>query len=277
MSGTYDAEKASHKAYVRRRNSKYQGMKIVENDGVRRLVESLLFDDQSPEAIAGRLRIERTLPTVSKDSVYRFVKSVYGRRVESYRDGRKKRRRRYRPRSRRLSNRTFIDERPAYINARIRTGHVEADFIVSGRSGRGILLVVVDRKLRIAFLELILKPSVRTVHQAFLRIQKRYPEFATITTDNDILFQKHEELAALLGVRIFFCRPYHSWEKGTVEHVNGVIRRDIPKGSDLSRYSKRFIRALEAKLNRRILKCLKYRTPSEALAQVRKKRRKRKK
>jgi len=248
-------------------------MKIVGNTRLRSLVEDLLLDDQSPEAVAGRLQQQRTLPTVSKDSVYRFVASVYGRKIESYRNKRKKRAKRYRPRSRSLSERTFIDERPAYINARLRFGHAEADFIVSGRSGRGILLVVVDRKVRATFLELILRPSVAAVHTAFVRIQQRFPELSTVTTDNDILFQKHPELAALLGVRIFFCRPYHSWEKGTVENVNGVVRRDIPKGSDLSRYSKRFVQKLEDKLNRRILKCLKYRTPIEELARVRKKRR----
>ena len=267
--GGYDAAKAAQKASVRRRNSKYQGMKIVASTVLRARVESLLLDDQSPEAIVGRLRRE-SLPDVSKNSVYRFIKSVYGRKVESYRNKRKKRVQRYRPRVTLLTDRTFIDKRPAYINARRGVGHAEADFIVSGKSGKGSLLVVVDRKLRTSFLELILRPSVAAVHDAFVRIQRRYPELATITTDNDILFQKHGELAELLRVRIFFCRPYHSWEKGTVENVNSVIRRDIPKGADLSRYSKRFVCSLEAKLNRRILKCLRYQTPGEALTAVRK-------
>ena len=271
VSGVYDPTKAAHKAYVRRKYAKYQGMKIVGHAGLRSFVERLLYDDQSPEAIAGRLKKRRTgLPKVSKNSVYRFIRSVYGRKVESHRNARKRKRRGRRARARSLSDRTFIDKRPRHINARMRVGDTEADFIVSGKSGRGILLVVVDRKLRIAFLELIKDVSVANVHQAFLRIQKRFPELRTITTDNDILFRDHQKLAVLLGVHIYFCRPYHSWEKGTVENTNGVIRRDIPKGADLSRYSKRFIQKLEDKLNRRILKCLEYQTPAEALAAVRK-------
>jgi IS30 family transposase len=275
--GQYDGAKAVQKAYVRRRNSKYQGMKVVSDINLRVAVEGWLLDDQSPEAIAGRLKHQKVLPRISKNSVYRFVESVYGRKIESYRAKRKRRKRRYQPRGVKLSDRTFIDERPPHINTRSRLGHVEADFVVSGKSGDGILLVVADRKTRMVFLALIPTVSVAQVHQSFLRMQSRFPELRSITTDNDILFQKHEELAKLLGVRIFFCHPYHSWEKGTVENVHGVIRKDIPKGSDLSRYSKHFVRNLEHKLNRRILKVLDYQTPSEVLNQLRKKRRWRKK
>lgn len=273
---SYDAKKAGHKAYVRRKYAKYQGMKIVEHAPLRKLVEELLYDDQSPENIAGRIRkCAGRLPQVSKNSVYRFIKSVYGRKIESYRNGRKQRAHRRRARSRSLTDRTFIDKRPKHINARMRSGDVEADFIVSGKTGRGILLVVVDRKLRATFIERILDVSVLNVHRAFLRIQKRFPELRTITTDNDILFRDHKTLAALLGVRIYFCRPYHSWEKGTVENANGVIRKDIPKGANISKYSKRFIQKIEDKLNRRILKCLGYRTPTEALIEVRKRKKRR--
>lgn len=74
----------------------------------------------------------------------------------------------------------------------------------------------------------------------------------------------------LLVVKIYFCHPYHSWEKGTVENANRHIRKDIPKGSDISRYSRRFIKAIEEKLNRRILKCLDHRTPDEVVAEHRK-------
>ena len=69
----------------------------------------------------------------------------------------------------------------------------------------------------------------------------------------------------IFTMRSYFCEPYRSWEKGTVENINGVIRRDIPKGSDISRYAKKCIMNLEAKLNRRPLKCLKYYMPQEIM------------
>lgn len=270
VKNVYDAKKAQHKAYVARRDSKYQAMKIVEHPALRTFVERELWRDQSPENIAGRIKTrEHYLPHTSKESIYRYMSSVYGRRIEYHRTKKKARRRRHRIRTEKLNERTFIEKRPVSINQRMRIGNAEADFIVSGSDGTGILLTVVDRKIRVAFLELILEVTIEQVHQAFLRIKKRYPELQTFTTDNDILFRHHQELAHLLGVNIYFCHPYHSWEKGSIENVNGVIRRTIPKGSDLSRYSKRFVHTLEKKLNNRFMKCLGYRTPYEALHEAR--------
>ena len=242
------------------------------NKELRDFVEEKLRDDVSPAAISGRLKCqEEALPFVSKDSIYRFLKSPYGRALEYEREQKIKRGRHRRKIPSKLSDRTFIDERPNSIEMRENIGDVEGDFIVSGKTGKGSLLVVVDRKFRISFLEKIFPVTIEEVHQAFLRIQKRFPELQSMTTDNDILFQKHKELENLLGIKIYFCHSYHSWEKGTVENTNKVIRRDIPKGRDLSKYSKAFIQRLEEKLNRRPLKCLNYLTPKEALSEHREK------
>lgn len=266
--GSYDPRKAQNKAYVRRRNSKYQGMKVVSNNQVRNFIESALLTGQSPENIAGRLRKEAVLPPVSKNSIYRFLQSPYGRQLSYYRSQTKRKRRRARKKYTTLPERTFIDHRPQHINDRQSIGDVEADFIVSGKQGKGILLVVVDRKSRASFLEKITVVSIDNVHKAFLAIQHRFLELTTITTDNDLLFRRYPELEKLLSVKIFFCHPYHSWEKGTVENTNGYIRRDIPKGSNISRYSKHFIRTIEDKLNNRFMKCLDYATPSEVLTKL---------
>ena len=251
---------------MRRKYAKYQGMKIVGTPALRHEVESRLMDSQSPEAVAGRIsRRERHLPPISKNAVYRYIKSPYGRRIESHRLLRRRRGYRTRGRMKSLSERTFIDQRPAYINARMRIGDVEADFIVSGKSGKGILLTVADRRSRASFIEQIVDVTIHHVHRAFARIKQRFPEMRTMTTDNDLLFARHRQLEQLLHITIYFCHQYHSWEKGTIENTNGVIRRDIPKGSDISRYARRFIRAVEARLNRRPMKVLDYRTPREVL------------
>ena len=142
---------------------------------------------------------------------------------------------------------------------------MEGDFIVSGRGGKGILLVAVDRKLRVVFLELIHQVTIDEVHEAFARIKKRFPEMRTLTIDNDLLFQMHKTLEKLLDVKIYFCHPYHSWEKGSVENRNKIIRKCIPKGSDLSPYGKDEIKVVERYLNDRYLKCLRYATPREKL------------
>lgn len=264
VNGEYDPKKAHHKAYVRRKESKYQGMGIVENDEVRKFVDEKLLDDQSPSAIAGRHG------DISKNSIYRYIKSVHGRQIEGYRLKKKQRRRRKRIIHPSLQDRTFIDKRPLYINTRRRFGDMEGDFVESGRGGTGKLLVVVDRKSRLVFLRLIKIVTIEAVHSAFLDIQRCYPEMKSVTLDNDILFRKHTELSHLLHIPLYFCHPYHSWEKGTVENVNKYIRRDIPKGSDLSRYTNEYIQSLEGKLNRRYMKCLDYKTPFEITEKHRK-------
>ena len=266
----YEAKKAQQKSYARRKYSKYQGMKIVACDKLRERVDELLFDDQSPEAVSGRItNQEKELPPVSGDSIRRYIKSAYGRNIEIHRNQRKRKHRRHRGKGK-LKDRKFIGERPVSLQNRRRVGDAEGDFIVSGRSGKGILLVIVDRKFRLPFLEEILHPSLKAVTRACLRIQKRYPEWRTVTTDNDLLFAHHKELERILGITIYFCHPYRAWEKGEIENINGVIRHDIPKGANISRYSKYFIKKLEAKLQRKIYDCLNFLTPAEKIARYRK-------
>lgn len=274
--GLYDPKKAQHKAYVRRLYAKYQGKKIIENNKLRDFVEELLYDDQSPEAISGRLKNQQQkIGRVSKNSIYRFIGSIYGRKIEHHRNQLKRKRRRNKPRTKPWKNRIFIDKRPLYINNRRRIGDAEGDFIISGKSGSGIILVIEDRKLRIIFLEQIVKPNLANVTRAFSRIKKRYPEWNSLTTDNDILFQHHKRLAKKLNIKIYFCFPGHAWEKGSVENRNMWIRKYIPKGSNIALYTKQFIKNLEAKLNRRFLKILSYRSPQEALNSYRKRKKRR--
>lgn len=213
--------------------------------------------------------VEKGLPYASKDSIYRYIKSVYGRRIEIHRKKRKRRRRK-RAKSSKLEGRTFISNRPKTIDNRGQIGHTEADFIASGKAGKGVLLVVVCRKLRVAFLEKLTNTTIKNIHLAFGSIKKRFPEMRTITSDNDILLQKHKELEKEIDVKIYFCHPYHAWEKGTVENINFHIRKYIPKGSDISKYSKSFIGKVEDKLNRRMLECLGFFTPAEAFEKYRK-------
>lgn len=154
---------------------------------------------------------------------------------------------------------------------------MEADFIVSGKSGKGVLLTATDRKSRKSFLEIVYDVSIDEVHSAFERIQKEFPEMKILTLDNDILFKMHRTLERLLNVKIYFCHPYHSWEKGSIENLNRFIRKFIPKGSNLSKFSKKEIAEIEQKSNNRFLKCLRFATPDEVLEKYRKRKNKNKK
>ena len=228
------------------------------------------MDGQSPGAISGRIKYhEKSLPDVSRNSIYQFLRSPYGKIIGLLL--KKKKRHVRRKKVTELKDRTFIDKRPKIIDSRARIGDVEADFIVSGRGGKGILLAVVCRKIRVAFLEIIYDVSIDEVHKAFMKIKKRFPEMKSITTDNDILLQMHKTLEKLLKLKIYFCHPYSSWEKGAVENLNKQIRKYIPKGSDLSQYDEEHISLVEEKCNDRFMEVLKFKTPMEKLLEHRKK------
>lgn len=244
----------------------------MENTKLWDFIEKHLLDDQSPKAVADRIkRHEKNLPSISKNSIIRFIKSVHGRKIQNHRSELKNRHNGRRQKAKeKLKDRKFIDKRPKIVEKRTRIGDAESDFMVSGKTGRGIILNVVDRKSRSSFLEKITIVTIKNVHKAFLKIKKRYPEMKTITTDNDLLLAMHKELEILLGVEIYFCHSYSSWEKGTVENSNKYVRKDIPKSSDISKYSHQFVRKIENKLNRRFLDCLNSLTPAEVLKSFRK-------
>lgn len=266
VNGIYDPDKASHKAYVRRKYSKYQGMKIVENVELKNYVEEKLYEDWSPELISGRLRdVEKDKPYVSPEGIRTYIRSIYGRQIEYYRD-KKRKKRRYgnRPKSVKLEGRKFIDDRPKGANNRTRFRHFEGDFIVSNKTGSGALLVTQDRKSKYAKIRKLDNTKIATVHESMSSMLVGL-EVNTITLDNDISFRKHEELSELIGADIYFCHPYHSWEKGGVERFNRMIREYIPKRSDISRYSHEYVQWIEDRLNDRPRACLRFKTPREIM------------
>ena len=164
----------------------------------------------------------------------------------------------------------MIDKRPKRINDRKGVGHMEGDFIVSGRSGKGMLLDTVDRNYRHTLLEKILPVSSRTVLNGFQRMKKRYPEMKTITFDNDILLVNHREFERKLGIKFYFCHKHSPWEKPSIENRNKIMRKFIPKGADISKYSKGSIKKLEDYMNRRIMECLNHLTPTTLIQRYRK-------
>ena len=241
---------------------------MVSDPILRTFVDRALKEGRSPESIAGRLKYrEKSVRYVSKEGIKTYLHSVHGRQIEAFRRRTIKTKRRRKRSSAKgvLDGRTFIDKRPQSATKRMRIGDIEADFIVSGRDGRGILLTVADRRSRVSFIECIRIPTIRNMERAFLKIKKRFPEMRTVTTDNDLLFQHHKRLERLLGVQIYFCHAYHSWEKGTIERTNKEIRKYIPKGSDISFYSAQFIAKVERTLNERWMTILRHAAPREVL------------
>jgi IS30 family transposase len=268
----YSADYAKHVSYVRMRKNRKIGKKIVSNKELRTFIESNLMDDQSPEEISKRLkRIEKHLPYVSASAIHRFIASPYGRKIEAHRDKIFKKKRHKGGRKKKIEGKRNIRERPKKINRRWGLGHTEGDFIVSGKSGCGMILGLRDRKVRKNFLEKILPVSVRAIERALLRIKKRFPSLQTITFDNDILLLEHKRLEKKLYIKIYFCDEHSPWQKPSIENLNKKLRRYIPKGSNIAKYSRQYIKKLEEKINRHFMDCLGSRTPDEVYIQELKK------
>jgi len=251
--------------YVRMRKNRAVGKKIALYSGLRDFIEKHLWDDQSPEEISKRIkRVEKCLPYASASAIRRYIKSPYGRRIEARRAKIFKKRRRRKAARTKIEGKRMISERPSKINKRWGLGHMEGDFIVSGRTGHGVVLGLRDRKIRKNLLEKILPVTIRAVERALRRMKKRYPEMQTITFDNDLLLLEHKRLEKKMGIKIYFCFPGHMWEKPSIENLNKTLRRYIPKSSDISKYSRTYIKRLEAKMNRKFMDCLGSLTPDEA-------------
>lgn len=265
VKGLYDAGKARLKARVRRQNSKFQCLKVAMNKELRVYVETHIKDHQSPEGISGRIRnIDKQIPYASVKAVYKFVKSPYGRQIEKnlYSRAVKKKGGPKRDKPVTIDGRAMIDERPKRVLKRREFGHFEGDFIESGKDGKGSLLVLVERKTRYPFLKYLENRDTTTVNAAIQELLSGLP-IKTLTIDNDISFQKHEKLSALIGADIFFCHPFASHEKGTIENRNKAVRRYVPKRTSLSAYSGEYIQWVERSLRNRFMKCLEYQTPQE--------------
>jgi len=269
VKGKYNAEKADHKARVRRQNSKIQCMKIAMDPDLKKFVTDNIIDHQSPEGISGRLKeVRKDLQYASTKAVYKFVWSPHGRQIEKHlyskavhKQGGPKR-----DTPVTIDGRTMIEKRPKKIENRREFGHYEGDFIESGKDGKGSLLVIVERKTRYPFLKYLEDRTTENVNRAVEEMLGDDP-IESLTIDNDISFQKHKELSEMIKAEIFFCHPQSPHEKGTVENRNKAIRRYVKKRCDLSEIPKETLSFVEEKLRNKFMKCLKFRTPKEAFEQ----------
>jgi len=268
--GLYKPHRAAQKARNRRKCSKYQGMKINNNLELEEYIIKKLKLLWTPEDISGRLKEEDIHITyVSAKGIYKWLYSVFGQAYCKYltkkhhrRRGRKKKR----VKKEMIPNRIGIEYRSIAANERREYGHLEGDTIVSARHhhSKVSLFVIVDRKSRYVRLRKILNLKPLTGRLAMEEMISSL-HFKTLTLDNGIENKDHEILSRNMDIDVYFCDPYSSWQKGSVENVNGVIRRFIPKGANIADYSDVEIQTIENYLNHKPKKCLGYKTPYEVM------------
>lgn len=233
-------------------------------------ISTKLRADWSPEQITGRLK-RKGQPHVSHERIYQYVgedKEAGGDLWTHLRWSSKKRRKRYGVRDRRgqIPGRRSIEKRGRKANRRKRVGHLERDLVL-GKNQQGALLTVIDRKSRMTFAVRVMSKSAREIHQATLLALRPIRKIVrTVTNDNGKEFARHRRTEKRLQAKIYFTHPYSSYERGSNENTNGLLRQYFPKRStDFTKVSQRQVRRALNRLNRRPRKCLGFRTPLEVL------------
>lgn len=249
---------------------RWQGSRMERNPDLRALVLSHLKIGWSPEQIAGRLALEKTGHRISYESIYRFIHAQMRRHMDySWRHylPRGKGQRGYTRRSPKpienIKKRVPITERPRYIEQRRQAGHWEADLLHLSKSP-AVVLVNVERSSRFVMLAKQKSkhsaPVVKQLKQWFGTMPPKLRR--TCAMDNGPEFFLHHQLHAI-GLKTYHCTPYSPWQKGSVENMNGRIRRYIPRGTDPTKFDNHDLQALAGRLNTTPRKCLGFKTPAE--------------
>lgn len=263
---SYYPSYAQRKANERRRRRSCNFKRSIPGT-VFETARKLLEEDLSPEQIVGYCKREG-IPMCSHERLYQWIWEDKRRGGSLYTHLRT-RGRRYRKRGCvnnnrcRIPNRTDISERPAIVNMKERLGDYEIDTIV-GSSGRQHILTVVDRVGGRLWMRHLSKPTAKMTSDALISILAPLAKAGlahTVTADNGRLFVDHERVTQATGIPVYFARPYHSWERGSNENTNGLIRQYIPKGTDFDSLSEDYIRYVQDKLNRRPRKRLNFLSP----------------
>jgi transposase, IS30 family len=263
MPGTYHAPRAQEHANGRRSRSRKVDQFTEQEWSV---VYQYLREDWSPEQIALKLK-EWTILEISHETIYRRIwadKRAGGTLYIHLRQSQKRRRKRYNSRDSRgiLRGKAGISERPEAASNRSETGHAEAD-LVHGAGTRDCILTVVDRKSRLLTIVKLEDKSMKEVNRALIQVIRRRG-IRTVTIDNGSEYHDYKRIERLTGATFYFAAPYHSWERGTSENANGLIRQYLPKKVSMAGVNQWRCNEIARKLNRRPRKILGLRTPEQA-------------
>jgi len=165
----------------------------------------------------------------------------------------------------RLIGKRHISERPAVVERRLQIGHWEGDTVI-GADQRHCVLTLIERASGFSIIKKLTARNVQQANQAMRRAIRRLSgHFRTITLDNGTEFHGYEDVEAETGVAFYFATPYHSWERGTNENTNGLIRQYLPKGSCFKNVTQADCDRIARELNDRPRDRLGFRTPTEVL------------
>lgn len=266
---TYSPSVAQAKAGKRRSEAKV-GIRKLDNPVLRSYVIRRLGQEWSPEQIAGRIQLKSPHLALSHETIYQFIYSKENRKLKLFELLRKHhshRRLKYGRHCHHLKipDRIWIESRPIAAQLRLEVGHWETDNMEGKRKTKGNVSALVDRKSLFTKLTKLISKEAVEKEAAILQAFKSWPNYLikSITFDNGTENYTHHRVANQLGCETYFCHPYHSWEKGTVENTLGLVREYLPKGMDLSSVTQADLSWIADQLNHRPRKKLGYFTPAE--------------
>jgi len=273
----YDAERAQ-RMYKQRREVCRPTAKLDYKPLRDKIIEKIRHNEWTPEQVAGRLAMEHPddpRMRVSHETIYQAIYMQDSLRflIAFLPQGRPKRRKRGQGKSRRgptIPNRIGIEQRPAEVNARITPGHWEGDTVV-GKNNDGFIVTLVERTSRLLHAVKTQTKKAPEVAQAITEtlLDRPVSWLKTITFDNGTEFADHAHITKQLGMDIYFATPYSSYQRGTNENTNGLIRRYLPKTTSFAHLTQTQLDHIVELLNNRPRKRLGYRTPNEVFKEIR--------
>lgn len=273
----YKADMAHWYALQLNKSKKYSD-KINAYPKLKVFIYRNLILGTSPELMAGRLKIlhpNDPIMSISHESIYKHIykhrQTNLGRKLIKllpYQHHKRRQKRKFGKNRPRIKNQTSIDSRPNHVELRLEVGHWEGDLMI-GVGQKSAIGTIVERKTRYTFIVKLENRKSETVTHQFAKIVNTLPKFITktMTYDNGMEMANHQWLTNNTGMDVYFAHPYSSWERGTNENTNGLIRRFLPKGTDFNNVTEEQLKAIEKNLNNRPKKVLGYRTPNEQMMQ----------
>jgi IS30 family transposase len=267
--GNYDADLAERK-YEKRRDSKPK--KVYFTAEIQEMVEDKLAKKYSPEQIVGVAK-KQGVACVSHERIYQHIwkdKRKKGNLYDHLRTKGKRYRKRGAAKDSRgiIPDRVDISQRPKVVDDRERAGDLEIDTII-GKNHQGAILTVNDRASGLLKMKKLEGKSAQQLAMATIELlEDMKPFLNTITADNGREFAAHQTISKALEIDFYFARPYHSWERGANENLNGLIRQYIPKQTDFSTITDEYIKFVENELNNRPRKRHDFQTPNQIFNQL---------
>lgn len=266
-SGSYHSSLAQRK-YRKRIKEKPKHKHFTETIKTRAL--EYIKEDYSPEQVVG-ICSKKGYEMVSHETLYQFVWSEKKKGNPLYLHLRTKGKR-YRKRGNKkdsrgiIRNRVSIEKRPESVERRNRFGDLEGDLII-GKNHDQAIVTLNDRSTGILKMKKVKSKDSGEVAATITDLLKEWLPFdlRTLTLDNGKEFARHYDIAKNTGIDVYFAHPYHSWERGSNENLNGLIRQYFPKGSDFSLIANDEVKRVENKLNNRPRKRYGFDSPIERM------------